>query len=71
MRQKDNQTNMQIYQQSHKQSNKSRENRSERLQPWFLDYMVAHLGLRTLNYKEICKIIAEISSAWEKAELYD
>ena len=37
---------------------------------WFLDYMVAHLGLRTheLLYEEIGNINAEILSAWEKAE---
>ena len=35
--------------------------------------MVAHLGLRTheLLYEEIGNIIAEILSAWEKAECYE
>ena len=35
--------------------------------------MVAHLGLRTneLLYGEIGNIIAEILSAWEKAESYE
>ena len=35
--------------------------------------MVAHLGARTheLLYEEIGNIIAEILSAWEKAECYD
>ena len=39
---------------------------------WFLDYMVVHLGLRThvLLHVEIGNIIAEILSAWEKAECY-
>ena len=35
--------------------------------------MVAHLGSRTyeLLYEEICKIIAEILTAWKKAECYE
>ena len=35
--------------------------------------MVAHLGLRTheLIYEEIGNIIAEILSAWKKAECYE
>ena len=35
--------------------------------------MVAHLGLRTheLLYEEIENIIAEILSAWEKAECHE
>ena len=35
--------------------------------------MAAHLGLRTheLLYKEIGNIIAEMLSAWEKAECYE
>ena len=38
---------------------------------WFLDKMVAHLGLHThVRYVEIGSIIAEVLSAWEKAECY-
>ena len=42
------------------------------LTSWFLDCMVARFGLRTneLLYKDIVNIIADILSAWGKAEYY-